>query len=198
MSAELPASLAIVLGVIDLLENLNIRYHLGGSFASAIHGVPRQTMDADMVVDLDAARVATLVDGLKSDFYVDPEVAADAVSRRGSFNAIHLGSGFKVDFFVKGNSDFDELELDRSELYQIVANPPRSVYVKTAEDTVLRKLQWFVDGGGVSDRQWRDVLGVLLTGGDDLDRGYLQTWADRLGLGEVLNRASSEVDGPDC
>jgi hypothetical protein len=198
MSAELPASLAIVLGVIDLLENLNIRYHLGGSFASAIHGVPRQTMDADMVVDLDAARVATLVDGLKSDFYVDPEVAADAVSRRGSFNAIHLGSGFKVDFFVKGNSDFDELELDRSELYQIVADPPRSVYVKTAEDTVLRKLQWYVDGGGVSDRQWRDVLGVLLTGGDDLDRGYLQTWADRLGLGEVLNRASSEVDGPDC
>ena len=195
MSAELPASLAIVLDVIDLLENLNIRYHLGGSFASAIHGVPRQTMDADMVVDLDAARVATLVDGLKSDFYVDPEVAADAVSRRGSFNAIHLGSGFKVDLFVKGNSDFDELELDRSELYQIVADPPRSVYVKTAEDTVLRKLQWYVDGGGVSDRQWRDVLGVLLTGGDDLDRGYLQTWADRLGLGEVLNRASSEVGG---
>ncbi len=198
MSAELPASLAIVLGVIDLLENLNIRYHLGGSFASAIHGVPRQTMDADMVVDLDAARVATLVDGLKSDFYVDPEVAADAVSRCGSFNAIHLGSGFKVDFFVKGNSDFDELELDRSELYQIVADPPRSVFVKTAEDTVLRKLQWYVDGGGVSDRQWRDVLGVLLTGGDDLDRDYLQTWADRLGLSEVLNRASSEVDGPDC
>ncbi len=191
----MPASLAIVLGVIDLLENLNIRYHLGGSFASAIHGVPRQTMDADMVVDLDAARVATLVDGLKSDFYVDPEVAADAVSRRGSFNAIHLGSGFKVDFFVKGNSDFDELELDRSELYQIVADPPRSVYVKTAEDTVLRKLQLYVDGGGVSDRQWRDVLGVLLTGGDDLDRDYLQTWADRLNLGEVLNRASSEVDG---
>ena len=195
MTEKLPASLAIVLEVIDILENLEIRYHLGGSFASAIHGVPRQTMDADMVVDLDAARVPSLVAGLKSNFYVDPEVAADAVSRRGSFNVIHLGSGFKVDFFVKGNSDFDELELERSELYQIVADPPRLAYVKTAEDTVLRKLQWYVDGGGVSDRQWRDVLGVLLTGGDDLDRDYLQLWADRLGLGEVLNRASSEVEG---
>jgi hypothetical protein len=195
MSAEFPTSLAVVLEVIDILENLEIRYHLGGSFASAIHGVPRQTKGADTVVDLDAARVASLVAGLKHDFYVDPEIAADAVTRRGSFNAIHLGSGFKVDFFVKGNSEFDELELERSELYQIVADPPRSAYVKTAEDTVLRKLQWYVDGGGVSDRQWRDVLGVLLTGGDDLDRGYLQLWADRLGLGEVLNRASSEVDG---
>jgi hypothetical protein len=195
MTERLPAALAVVLEVIDILENLEIRYHLGGSFASAIHGVPRQTMDADMVVDLDAARVPSLVAGLKSNFYVDPEVAADAVSRRGSFNVIHLGSGFKVDFFVKGNSDFDELELERSQVYQIVADPPRLAYVKTAEDTVLRKLQWYVEGGGVSDRQWRDVLGVLLTGGDDLDRGYLQLWADRLGLGEVLNRASSEVDG---
>jgi hypothetical protein len=195
MTERLPAALAVVLEVIDILENLEIRYHLGGSFASAIHGVPRQTMDADMVVDLDAARVPSLVAGLKSNFYVDPEVAADAVSRRGSFNVIHLGSGFKVDFFVKGNSEFDELELERSELYQIVVDPPRLAYVKTAEDTVLRKLQWYVEGGGVSDRQWRDVLGVLLTGGDDLDRGYLQLWADRLGLGEVLNRASSEVDG---
>jgi len=195
MNRDTPASLSVVLQVIGILDDLEVRYHLGGSFASAIHGVPRQTMDADIVVDLHAARVASLVAGLKSDFYVDPEVAADAVSRRGSFNAIHFESGFKVDFFVKGNSDFDDLELDRSELLQIVADPPRSVYVKTAEDTVLRKLQWYVDGGGVSDRQWRDVLGVLLTGGDELDRGYLQVWANRLGLGEVLNRASSEVDG---
>jgi hypothetical protein len=195
MSADVPATLSVVLDVIDILEDLDIRYHLGGSFASAIHGVPRQTMDADMVVDLDTARVASLVAGLKRDFYVDSTVASDAVSSRGSFNAIHLGSGFKVDFFVKGNGEFDDLELERSELYQIVADPPRSAYVKTAEDTVLRKLQWYADGGGVSDRQWRDVLGVLLTRGDDLDRGYLQAWANRLGLSEVLKRALIEADG---
>jgi len=195
MNGELPASLAIVLDVIDLLEKLQIRYHLGGSFASAIHGVPRQTMDADLVVDLDAPRVEPLVAGLKGDFYVDPTVAADAVSRRGSFNAIHLESGFKVDFFVKGTAGFDNLEFDRSELAQIVVDPPRSVYVKTAEDTVLRKLQWYAHGGRVSDRQWSDVIGVLLTAGDDIDREYLEVWARQLGVGELLNRALSEVDG---
>ena len=194
MNGELPASLAVVLNVVDLLDRLQIRYHLGGSFASAIHGVPRQTLDADVVVDLDATHVASLVAGLKSEFYLDPRAAAEAVSRHGSFNAIHLDSGFKVDFFVKGDGDFDEMELERSELCQIVADPPRSAYVKTAEDTVLRKLQWYEAGGGVSDRQWRDVLGVLLTGGDDLDRDYLHAWADRLGLGEVLDRALSEID----
>ena len=194
MRTDLPAPLTVVLGVIDILESLGTRYHLGGSFASAVHGVPRQTMDADIVVDLDADRVARLVDRLKNDFYVDPEVAADAVSRRGSFNAIHLESGFKVDFFVKGDSDFDESEFERSELQQITDDPPRSVYVKTAEDTVLRKLHWYTAGGGVSDRQWRDVLGVIMTGGEDIDRKYLREWAVRLGLSETLIRALSEAE----
>ena len=193
MSLDLPAPLTVVLGVIDILEDLGTRYHLGGSFASAIHGVPRQTLDADIVVDLDAAAAVRLVERLKSDFYVDSEVAADAVSRRGSFNAIHFASGFKVDFFVKGGGDFDQAELDRSELCQIVENPPRSVYVKTPEDTVLRKLQWYTAGGSVSDRQWRDVLGVIMTAGEDIDRDYLRGWADRLGLGEELSRAMSEA-----
>ena len=194
MRTDLPAPLKVVLGVIDILEDLGMRYHLGGSFASAVHGVPRQTMDADIVVDLDAGRVARLVDRLKNDFYVDSEIAADAVARRGSFNVIHLESGFKVDFFVKGDSGFDESELERSELQQITDDPPREVYVKTAEDTVLRKLQWYTAGGGVSDRQWRDVLGVIMTGGEDIDRKYLREWAVRLGLSGALNRALNEAE----
>jgi len=100
----------------------------------------------------------------------------------------------KVDFFVKGDSGFDESELERSELQQITDDPPRSVYVKTAEDTVLRKLQWYTAGGRVSDRQWRDVLGVIITGGEDIDRKYLREWAVRLGLSEALNRALNEAE----
>ena len=194
MSSETSASLAVVLHVIDLLEELGVRYHLGGSFASAIHGVPRQTMDADFVVDLGAARVVALVDRLRDLFYVDLEVAQEAVASRGSFNAIHLETGFKIDFFAKGTDDFDDIELDRSELTQITADPPRSAYVKTAEDIILRKLQWFRSGGGVSDRQWRDVLGVLTARGEDLDRGYLEEWASRLGLSDLLERASNQAD----
>ena len=194
MTHEKPASLSVVLHVIDILEELGIPYHLGGSFASAIHGVPRQTMDADLVVDLDAARVASLVDRMRDGFYIDLDVAKEAVIRHSSFNAIHLATGFKVDFFAKGTGDFDDIELERSELTQITIDPPRSVYVKSAEDIILRKLQWYRSGGEVSDRQWRDVLGVFVAVGRRLDWDYLRRWASKLGLADLLERAISEVD----
>ena len=194
MNRDTPASLSVVLHVIDILDDLELRYHLGGSFASAIHGVPRQTMDADLVVDLNAATVALLIDRLGDRFYVDLDVAREAVLQHGSFNAIHLTTGFKVDFFAKGPGEFDELELERSQPTQISADPPRSAMVKTAEDTILCKLQWYRSGGEVSDRQWRDVLGVLMTVGEDLDQHHLRHWAMKLGVADLLKRAMAEVD----
>jgi hypothetical protein len=193
MNAEAPSSLEVVLFVIEVLEDLAVQYHIGGSFASAIHGVPRQTMDADLVVALDADRALALVQGLEDTFYVDPDVALDAVRRRGSFNAIHLASGFKIDFFVKGEADYDDIELERSVHVQISTDPPRSAAVKSAEDTVLRKLQWYRTGGEVSDRQWRDVLGVLVANRGGLDQEYLETWANRLQVEDLLRRAEREA-----
>ena len=191
---QIPPSLSVVLHVIDILDDLEVRYHLGGSFASAIHGVPRQTMDADLVVDLHPGTVVDLIDRLREQFYVDPDVAREAAVRRGSFNAIHLESGFKIDFFVKGTGEFDEVELERSVSTQISTHPSRSAMVKTAEDTILRKLQWYRSGGEVSDRQWKDVLGVLATSGENLDRGYLQRWARELEVSDLLDRALGEVE----
>jgi len=185
--------LAVVAQVIDILEELSIPYHLGGSFASTIHGVPRQTGDVDIVVDLSPEAGRKLARALAGDFYVDASVVADAVSRRSSFNAIHLTTGFKVDFFVAGSQQFDRVELQRSVREQIVADPPRWAAVKSAEDIVLRKLQWFKEGGGVSDRQWNDLLGVLKTQEDRLDAPYLDEWARRLGVSELLAKARAEA-----
>ena len=96
--------------VIDAIEGLGLRYHVGGSYASSVHGVPRQTLDADLVVDLDVASVPKMAARLRDRFYLDEERMAHAVARRSSFNLIHLGTGFKVDFFVKREGAFDDLE----------------------------------------------------------------------------------------
>ena len=44
-------------------------------------------------------------------------------------------------------------------------------------------------GMGVSDRQWRDLLGVLKVQALRLDFEYLQHWGSYLELGDLLERA---------
>ena len=68
------------------------------------------------------------------------------------------------------------------------------LYAASAEDNLLRKLLWFRDCGGVSDRQWRDVLGILRVSGPGLDRSYLQQWAGRLGAGDLLDQAFAQAN----
>ena len=40
-----------------------------------------------------------------------------------------------------------------------------------------------------SERQWRDIQGVLLVSGEQLDRNYLRQTAAGLGLSELLEQA---------
>lgn len=44
--------LAVTLLVVNVLEQLDIPYFIGGSLVSAIHGVARSTLDADLIVDI--------------------------------------------------------------------------------------------------------------------------------------------------
>ena len=189
MSPELPESLRVALQVVDALDQLGIRYHLGGSYASSIHGIPRQTQDIDFVVDLRLSQAGQLATKLEGDFYVDEQRARQAIERRSSFNLVHVGSGIKVDFFVRGDEPFDLEEFARHRPELLQTEPERRVFVKTPEDTLLRKLQWYRLGGEVSDRQWSDVLGVARIQGDRLDRPYLERWSGELGVADLLQRA---------
>ncbi len=66
--------------------------------------------------------------------------------------------------------------------------------MKTPEDTVLRKLLWYREGGGVSDRQWRDVVEVLRVSGRSMDHAYLSGWAERLGATTFLEKARADAE----
>lgn len=195
MTPEQPEAVWVALHVIDVLDELRIAYHVGGSFASAIHGIPRQTQDIDLVVALEVAAIPGLIDRLQNAFYVDAGAAREAIRQQGSFNLIHHQSGMKVDLFVLGDGPFDAAEFDRHRAEVVQTNPERRVFVKSPEDTILRKLQWYRLGGEVSDRQWSDVLGIVRVQGERLDRAYLQRWAGQIGVADLLARALEPASG---
>jgi hypothetical protein len=191
--AEIDA-LEVTLSVTRVLESLKVRYVIGGSFASAIHGLVRTTMDVDIVADLRGEHVQSLVSSFQEAFYIDDGAVSRAIINRTTFNLIHLTTMFKVDIFLPQDRPFDEQQFARRKKQVMNPDTGESLWVLSAEDVILAKLDWFRTGGDVSEIQWRDVITVLKVMHPNLDQLYMEKWAYVLGVKDLLNRALEEIE----
>ena len=181
----------VTLLVIEVLEKLGIPYVVGGSLASARHGTVRSTLDSDLVVRLKLEDVAPLVAHLEEEFYIDGEMARKAIVLGQSFNIIHLETIFKVDFFV-AHRPFDEAQLVRRQLHPVSADE-KMVYMLTAEDTILAKLAWYRLGGETSERQWRDIEGIIAVQAERLDWVYIEETGRILNVSDLVERVKNAI-----
>jgi hypothetical protein len=189
MNAVDPLGVAAVIGA--TLDDLGIRYVIGGGVASVYHGEPRTTVDLDLMIEANEAQVRALAARLAADFYVDAEDAVDAVRYGRSFNVIQFSTAMKVDIYIAEPSPAAREQLDRRRFLEY-GGAILSIYA--AEDIAVRKLVWFRMGGEVSERQWRDVVGIIRMRRPQLDYAYLDRSAEAFGVRDLLDLAHQDAD----
>lgn len=174
------------------LDALGVTWAIGGSVASTVYGEPRSTNDVDVIAALDPRTAERLAALLGPAFYCDPISAADAARNRSSFNVIDTRGFIKVDVFVPAPGPLGAGQLARRRHIALTPDAP-ALPILGPEDIVLQKLNWFRLGGGVSDRQWRDVLSVLRAQRGHLDDTYLDSTARAVDLDDLLRRARADA-----
>jgi hypothetical protein len=178
MNAGMSSLLDVFSEVIRRLEANQFPYMIVGSIAALVYGEPRLTKDMDLVVDIPASELKKM-DSLfpLSEFYCPPdEILTDEFVRRGQFNLIHHESGLKIDFVFRKNTSHGSTEFARKRKIEIW--PGLEAYIASAEDVILKKLDFFREGG--SQKHLLDIKGILTQ--TEIDTVYLEDWIEKLGL----------------
>ncbi|MEL6229166.1 MAG: hypothetical protein AAFR24_04590 [Cyanobacteria bacterium J06627_3] len=167
-----------------IFDDLKILYYVTGGIASTTYGEPRFTIDLDLVINVSGSNLYPLVAALEADgFYIAG--VDDAVSgRMKTLQITDQQTIERADLVIAGNEAWDAVKFSRRQLIN-------TIYLASPEDVILNKLRWRENSQ--SEKQWRDVLGVLKVQGQGLDFDYLQTWADRLELTSDLKKAMGEA-----
>ena len=181
------------LRVLEVMHDIRVPAFVGGSLASTVFGTPRSTIDADLVAHLLPVHVMSFIEKLGTDFYTDEHAIRSAIEQQGCFNVIHLESMMKVDVFIAKDRAFDRNQLARIVRKNIHPNSDTTIPFSSPEDVILAKLEWYRLGNEISERQWLDVIGIIKVMDRDLDFNYLKSWAQKLDISDLLERAIEDA-----
>jgi hypothetical protein len=174
--------------LIGLIEACGIPYAVCGSIGSSLHGQPRATNDADIIIAPTQEQLTRFIESLKTGYYVSSEAAFEAMRLCSMFNVIDDELGWKADLiFLKGNS-YNLAGFERRIKARVMGI---ELWIQSPEDVILSKLSWVKDTG--SELQYRDVLGVVKLQWDKLDWDYIKHWAKELVVEEKLEAVIEET-----
>jgi hypothetical protein len=176
------------MAVIDVLERLGIPYMVVGSLSCNVYAVPRATKDADLVLQLDAAKAAALLVELRSLFRVEPQMSFETVTATQRFEIEWGVTGFKIELFRLSDDFHDQERFARRR--QIEVNG-RTVWVPAAEDVIVTKLRWSRSGRRAKDVD--DVRNVIAAQQGALDWPYIHRWCDQHGTRALLEQIRQSI-----
>lgn len=176
--------LDIVRDVSARLDGAGIGYMLTGSMAMNYYAQPRMTRDIDVVVALQPADAARMVQLFSSNYYISHEAVENSITQQSLFNLIHNESVIKVDCIIRKQSKYRLAEFNRRQRIQI---EDFQTWIVGKEDLILSKLFWAKDSR--SELQLRDVKNLVSTG---CDRAYIQRWTEELGIANLWKEVENE------
>ncbi len=180
-------SVSLAIKLHPIFEELGISYYITGGVAAISYGEPRTTQDLDLVMAISPDVIDRLSDALtEAGFYV-PGIDDVKSGRMRTLQIIEMESISRADLVVAGTDEFERLKFTRRRVIEFEGT---ALYFASPEDVILNKLRWRQRSG--SEKQWRDVLGVLKVQAENLDYGYMREWAEQLGLVDALNQAVTE------
>lgn len=161
--------------IVAFMNREQIPYMLSGSMALNVHTLDRTTKDFDFIVHLKKGDAALIKKNFATGFYCDEDAINDAINRKSMFNIIDPAVGFKADFIILNDDEFEQHKFNRRTKVKLFDT---DVFVIAAEDLWLSKLIWIQQLQ--SGRQMEDI--TFLSRIPDLDWPYIRHWTAKLKL----------------
>lgn len=173
----------------QILNCANVPYYITGGVAAIAHGEPRATIDLDVVIGIDLTDLPTLAANFEAQGFYVAGLADVMAGSLWCLNITHLETIENIDLMISGREEYDLIKFDRSRSYTLPGSG--EVSIASPEDVIISKLVWRRESQ--SDKQWRDILGILKVQQEKLDFVYLQRWVEQFGLEDDWRRAKVEA-----
>lgn len=168
-------------------ERLGLTYMLTGSMAMVNYAMMRMTADIDIVIEAAINDAEKIIKEFEADYYVPEQRVRNAIEKKLMFNLLHQEKIVKIDCVVRKDTDFQKQAFAQRQKIRFADD--FDVWIIGKEDLILSKLNWAKETK--SETQLRDVASILRNG---YDKDYVEDWANRLGVVELLNEALRKLE----
>ncbi|MEO1209543.1 MAG: hypothetical protein AAFX78_08375 [Cyanobacteria bacterium J06638_20] len=182
-------SIQLAVNLHQIFVTEDIPYYVTGGVAAIAYGESRTTQDLDVVLFIAREVIPSLATALEQAGFYVPGVEDVVTGRMTTRQVTQVNTISRADLVITDDNEYEQLKLGRRQSYQLTDET--AIYLISPEDLVVSKLQWGQQNQ--SQKQWRDVLGILKAQQESLDYEEMHRWAATFDLVARLEQATLEA-----